>query len=402
MAPKPQSAAPEPAEALLQELASASAAIAGMQPSMLDHRSLRFTLKRRMEANSLADPSAYAEHHASSPEEQAAFLEGVLIGETSFFRDATVFAEMSRWCQQWFANHTRAMRILSAPCSSGEEPYSIAAMLQADGISLDRFAIDAVDISQLALEQAKAAVYKGFSLRNVPDPGSAPFLQRVADGWKITSELRSCVTFRKANLLDSDALEAHTYDLICSRNLLIYQSPTARRQVAMVLATALAPKGRVVLGAADWGCDLDEFFRLEEPVNSFALRLRQPDDHVPRRSTDSPTKSRKSASSLEHPPRIKSTHRPSAVSDNVSQQLADVSDLYRRALEIYLRGDERHAEKLCRQVLYLESDHIPSMELLTRMKRPHASNRMQLALHARLKRHRNAAGRGSIGERTQA
>jgi len=396
----------EPAPALLAELAATAAAIAGMQPSMLDRRSLRQTLKRRIEATGL-DPEAYADLYRQSPEEQSTFLEGVLNGETSFFRDATVFAELSRWCIHWFAHNNGTLRILSAPCSTGEEPYSVAAMLEQSGIPLDRFTLEALDLSNVAIEQARTAIYNGLSLRNLPEPAQSGFLERVPKGWRVKQHLRHHVTFRQANLLDPAALEPQAYDLICSRNLLIYQSPEARTQMAASLAQALAPGGRLVIGAADWGRDLDAFFRLEEPVNSFALRHREsPLPNLGAPGPDSRTRAGKGA--LQNDPPSATAPKPSTTTPetinrttktfriaDLSDQLANVTALYRHALEAYLRAEEREAERLCRQILYLENDHLPSLELLAKIHRPQASNRMQLALHARLKRHRTASQGGA-------
>jgi len=369
---------------ILEELANTASATAGMQPSMLDRRNLRQTLKRRMEATHLHNPDAYLDLYRQSPEEQSIFLEGILNGETSFFRDTIVFTELARWTAAWFAINTRPMRILSAPCSTGEEPYSIAAMLEHAGIPLDNFSIDALDLSASAIEQAQTAIYAGLSLRNIPQPEHSGFLERVPKGWRVKKHLRTHVNFRQANLLDPNALEPQAYDLICSRNLMIYQTPEARRRMAETLASALAPNGRLVLGAADWGRDMDEFFRLEEPVNSFALRLRdtapptvqKPKIRTPQITTKSPQ------TSIKTNPK----NTPKTV-----EQLADVTALYRHALEAYLRTEEQEAERLCRQTLYLEGDHLPSLELLAKIQRPHTPARIQLALRARLKRHRTAA-----------
>jgi chemotaxis protein methyltransferase WspC len=372
----------------LDELAATAAATAGMQPSMLDRRNLRQTLKHRMAATKLHDAAAYLTLYRDSPEEQSTFLEGILNGETSFFRDATVFAELSRWCLAWFAQNPQPMRILSAPCSTGEEPYSIAALLEQAGVPLGRFTLEALDLSSLALDRARAAVYTGLSLRNLPQPEQSGFLDRVPQGWRVKKHLRNHVQFRQANLLDPNTLDPKSYDLICSRNLLIYQTVEARLQIAQTLASALAPSGRLILGAADWGRDLDALFRLEEPVNSFALRLRERRARVRVQSpVPSPQQTKPSATNLEP-----STQPPTSNPLNplLSEQLADITDVYRDAYEAYCRGQEREAERLCRQTLYLDNDHLPSLELLAKIHRPQASPRMKLALHARLKRHRTA------------
>jgi chemotaxis protein methyltransferase WspC len=370
----------EPPAALLSELASTAASTAGMTPTMLDRRTLRQTLQRRMAATHRTTPESYADHYRESTFEQAAFLEGILNNETSFFRDATVFAEMSRWCVQWFAYHQRPMRILSAPCSTGEEPYSIAAMLEQSGIPLDRYTIEALDLSASAIAHAQAGVYAGMALRNLPHPEQSTFLERAPRGWQVKSHFRSHIEFRQTNLLTPDTLPHQAYDLICSRNLLIYQTPEARKQVAQTLAAALRPQGRLILGAADWGRDLDVLFQLEIPVNSFALSLRQATplqpsitapQTTPQASTARPTKKRPITT--------------------LSDELAHITTLYRSALTAFLATNEREAERLCRQALYLDNNHLPSLELLAKIKRPNLTTRMQQAFRARLKRHRVAA-----------
>jgi hypothetical protein len=201
------------------------------------------------------------------------------------------------------------------------------------------------------------------------------------------------VTFRQANLMEPDVLEPQAYDLICCRNLLLYQSTVARRHMAAQLAGSLAEGGRLIVGAADWGCDLDDFFRLEIPIHSFALRLRDS-------GASAPASPAKEAKQLPKEAFVKSdkseTILPSSALplEAATRQLADVTDLYRRALETYLRGDELEAEKLCRKTLYLEPDHIPSLELLSKLERPHVTQRVHQALHARLRRHRAAVPAG--------
>ena len=373
----------------LDELAATAAATAGMQPSMLDRRNLRQTLKHRMAATKLHDAAAYLTLYRDSPEEQSTFLEGILNGETSFFRDATVFTELSRWCLAWFAQNPQPMRILSAPCSTGEEPYSIAALLEQAGVPLDRFTLEALDLSSLALDRAKAAVYTGLSLRNLPQPEQSGFLEKAPHGWRVKKHLRNHIHYRQANLLDADALAPQSYDLICSRNLLIYQTTEARNQIAETLANALAPSGRLILGAADWGRDLDKLFRLEEPVNSFALRLRERRARVRVQTPVASSQQTKTSATNLEPSIQPPTSNP--LNPLLSEQLADITDVYRNAYEAYCRGQEREAERLCRQTLYLDNDYLPSLELLAKIHRPQASPRMKLALHARLKRHRTAA-----------
>ena len=93
--------------ALMQEIASVAAATAGFSVAAMDSHIFAAALKRRMRATSTGDTAAYAALHRESAAEREAYLEEVLIGETSFFRDAAVFAEMTRWALAWTASHGR-------------------------------------------------------------------------------------------------------------------------------------------------------------------------------------------------------------------------------------------------------------------------------------------------------
>jgi len=176
-----------------------------------------------------------------------------------------------------------------------------------------------------------------------------------------------------------------------ARNLLLYQSNETRKNLANSLSSALATDGRLIIGTADWGRDLDELFLLEKPVHSFALRHRQPSDLIPKREAHT-----RKASPVAPPKTTRTVASPitNAAAKAEITLLTNVTELFRKAIQAYLAGNERESERLCRQTLYLETDHMPSLELLTKIKRPHASNRMELALHARLQRHRNAAVEG--------
>ncbi|MEO6923550.1 MAG: CheR family methyltransferase, partial [Bryocella sp.] len=384
----------EPPAALLNELTASAAATAGMAPAILDRRSVRQTLRRRIEASRVHNAEEYVTLYRRSEEERGAFLEGILNNETCFFRDAAVFEEMRRWCVEWFALGARSLRVLSAPCSTGEEPYSIAAMLLDAGVELERFTIDAIDLSGQALELAQQAEYTGMALRNVPEPDQAAYFERGERGWRVKQELRDKVRFSQANLLEESALAEAKYDLVCSRNLLIYQTPEARKRVAQALARTLAPRGRLVLGAADWGRDLEELFELEKPVASFALRLRKPRD-VAHEVMRSPSPTNEAVATTNEAVATTTVRRlPRSVASG--DELAHLSAIYRRALEAFASGNDREAERLCRQALYLDNNHLPSLELLAKIRRPNLTERMEHALRVRLGRHRAAAQAGAV------
>ena len=110
--------------------------ITGMAPSVLGDRILERALRERMSACKLADEKQYLERVLLSPEEMEALIDAVVVPETSFFRNSGPFAFLCGYIRsEWLpARNSEQLRVLSAPCSSGEEPYSVAMMLQEAGL----------------------------------------------------------------------------------------------------------------------------------------------------------------------------------------------------------------------------------------------------------------------------
>ena len=129
----------------------------GAEPHALDVSRLRWVIESRCRASRLDDAAAYAERVMSSPEELNALIDASVVPETRFFRDSRVFKHLRQGLPEMAADFPGALHILSAPCSTGQEAYSIAAMLQLSGITPARFSIDAVDISEAALKRPAAA-----------------------------------------------------------------------------------------------------------------------------------------------------------------------------------------------------------------------------------------------------
>lgn len=344
----------------------------GMNASALEAAHLRRAIRRRMDAAGLRSAEAYAEHYRTSLREQEALAEEIYIHETCFFRDRAVFTESVAWVKAWLADNTGPISILSAPCSTGEEPYSIAALLHSEGVSPERFRIHAVDVSAHALLRAQDAIYNGLSLRNIPSPREESFLTSAGSAWTVVPQVRVPVRFERVNLLDDDALQSDSYDLIFCRNLLIYLDPTSRLRLAANLARALKPGGRLVLGAADWSSDLTPLFRVQGAANTFTFA-----------AVEAPKQPQKYSSNIENA--VTSSVAMPRILQEVQDE--DVEVLYERAAAVFDR-DAVTSEKLCRQVLYLQSDHLPALELLSRLWRSRASNRLNRALAARLRRRR--------------
>ncbi len=179
------------------------------------------------------------------------------IGETYFFREPARFAVIRDELLPALERHKGSdhrVRIWSAGCASGEEPYSIAMLLH-ELRMLDRSHVLATDISHLALAKARAGRYRSWSLRGSDHPLLKQFLIEDDGGYVVDERIRPHVVFEYLNLaLDSyPSFPTGTWglDLILCRNVLIYFNRETIAAVAKRFFNCLSPGGWVILGASD-------------------------------------------------------------------------------------------------------------------------------------------------------
>ncbi len=180
--------------------------------------------------------------------------------ETVFLRDRSVFDLLRDAVLPALAGARPggAVRVWSAACATGQEPYSLA-MLAADlpGMKLD---LCASDLSERCLQKAKAGLYTQFEVqRGLPIAQLLRWFEKTEDAWRVRPELRQTVRWRRFNLLH-DMAPLRRFDLILCRNVLMYLTPEARRLVLHGLAGRLAPDGVLVLGASESVGDAPDMF----------------------------------------------------------------------------------------------------------------------------------------------
>lgn len=198
-------------------------------------------------------PEEYYGRIVASSRERERFLEAFLVHETWFFRDSEPFVLLRRYLrEEWLPAHPGAIfRVLSVPCSTGEEPYSLAISLLEEGIAPERFRIDAADISREGLEAARRAVYGPASFREDAVPPGGWF-SPVTGGLRLDDRVRRAVHFHRADLREPGFLrDAVPYDVVFCRNLIVYLSPAARRHAWANLDRLLAPDGVIFAGSAE-------------------------------------------------------------------------------------------------------------------------------------------------------
>ncbi|KLU20874.1 hypothetical protein EOS_38990 [Caballeronia mineralivorans PML1(12)] len=193
------------------------------------------------------------------PEQLQALIEAVVVPETWFFRDAEAFNALVRLARVRLLDQPfKPVRILSMPCSTGEEAYTIAmAMLEA-GIAPERFSIDAIDISGRALEIAGRAHYGGNAFRSRALGFRERFFAPVGDQWRLLPAVSERVRFHQANLLTLDTQTLEPFDFVFCRNVLIYFDRQTQHTAMRVLDSLLAPGGMLFVGPAETGLMMRE------------------------------------------------------------------------------------------------------------------------------------------------
>src|SRR5262249_53683940 len=148
----------------------------------------------------------------------------------------------------WLPAHPKKrLRILSVPCASGEEPYSIIMALLDAGLQVEQFDVQGADISPRSLARARAAVYGRNSFRGDDLGFRDRFFKQTRDGYALEPRVRDAVRFFEGNLLSAQFLtDSQTYDFVFCRNLLIYLDPVNRARVLNKLAGILAPSGVLI------------------------------------------------------------------------------------------------------------------------------------------------------------
>ncbi|WP_186039497.1 CheR family methyltransferase [Burkholderia gladioli] len=213
----------------------------------------------------------------ASADEQRALIEQCVVPETWFFREREAFVALAaRALERLRAEPSLPLRVLSAPCSTGEEPYSAAMALVDAGIDPARLQIDALDISARAIAQAQRAEYGRNSFRGHALEFRARYFTPTAHGWRLDARIRDCVRFRRANLLElggpGQAADEGRYDFIFCRNVLIYFDRQAQERALRALDARLAEDGLLFVGPAETGVVMRQAMSSAKIPLAFAFR----------------------------------------------------------------------------------------------------------------------------------
>jgi chemotaxis protein methyltransferase CheR len=255
-------------------------------PAYLDRRITARMRRRRADT--------YDEYLAmlkASRDEEVELLDALTVNVTHFFRNPEMWAAVRPLLRE-LSSSRRTVRLWSAPCADGREPYSMA-MLARDDDEIDhrRVEIVATDIDREALERARRGVYQTGRTTKIAEELSsigdyAPYVTERDGEFAVAERIRRMVSFERHDLIGDEPKS--DVDLLMCRNLLIYIDPSFKRTIFESLATSLREGGYLVIGMTE--TVPPECRELFEPVDKRRRIYRRTNRRVPRRDAGVPTR----------------------------------------------------------------------------------------------------------------
>jgi chemotaxis protein methyltransferase CheR len=182
--------------------------------------------------------------------------EAMTTNESLFFRDMKPFDLFKNLVLPKLMDTRgakKSLRIWSAACSSGQEPYSLAILMRELGAKLQGWRVEVVatDLSNEMVERARAGLYSQFEVqRGLPIQLLVKYFKQEGDRWRIDAGLKSTITFRPFNLLE-DMRSLGQFDVVFCRNVLIYFDQPTKARVLENISGQMAPDGVLFLGGAE-------------------------------------------------------------------------------------------------------------------------------------------------------
>ena len=191
-------------------------------------------------------------------EEFQELMNAVTVNETYFFREKDQFEVLANKILPELHKRlpaSKPIRILSSPCSTGEEPYSMVLHIleEANVVEERDIEIVGIDIDSTVIEKAKKAKYSERSIHAIPKGLLAKYFKKKSLGYELIDDLQGSVDLKVVNIFDKEQMrKLGKFDVIFSRNMLIYFDDASRKEVAMTFYDMLDQGGYVLLGHAEY------------------------------------------------------------------------------------------------------------------------------------------------------
>ena len=356
----------------------------GLKITSISKPTIDRAVQRRMRALELDNQDTYVEILKSSAVELRYLTEEVVIPETWFFRDREPFRAMTQYLvSNWAPKHSNSIfKVLSVPCSTGEEPYSIAMSILGAGWPPERFSVHAVDISHRCITRAKEGIYAENSFRGSDLIYRSRYFQKRPKHYILKDYVREKVHFHTGNILNKAFMkELGFFDVIFFRNVLIYFDTHSKKQAIDTLCEILNNDGMVIVGHAEANL-LSSFPFVPAPYQQAFAFYRKPKQVVyverkNKKTVISPSSQQKKTYTKKHFPTPQKSKNE--ITDlGLAHSLANKGELKKAriicqeylhrsgpsAQAFFLLGiiheaanDADQAEKLFRKALYLDPNH---------------------------------------------
>jgi chemotaxis protein methyltransferase WspC len=247
----------------------------GLEPKSIGRKRIADIVKAHMKPSMVDDVNKYLHMLESDPEELEKLIGDVTVHETWFFRDSESFNYLKKYVHEIkpSVSDRNIFKVLSLPCSTGEEPYSIAIALLENGLLPEHFQIDAIDINPKAIEAAKRAFYGKGAFRGERRDYKDKYFTCSKEGFKLDPAIAGLVTFYRDNFMQPHALWDHgPYHVIFCKNLLIYLTDDARKKIFDNINRFLLPNGIIFTGHAELMSFLQYGYSAVKHSRSFACR----------------------------------------------------------------------------------------------------------------------------------
>lgn len=229
-------------------------------------RQMQRRINNIMERNQIETLSDYERLLDEDPVKRAEFIEHLTINVTEFYRNHELFKSFEKYLVTQLAPQFGSLKLWSAACSTGAEPYTLAMILEKNRLLGQ---ITATDIDHDILQKARKGEYSQAELKNVsPADIRHYFMEQAPEQFQVGLSLKRRVNFKKHDLL-ADQYETGFHAIIC-RNVTIYFKPEARDRVYRNISEALVPGGVLFTGATETLNSIDKLGF--EKVDSFIYR----------------------------------------------------------------------------------------------------------------------------------
>ncbi len=345
----------------------------GLHFSQHNLRMLERGLLRRMQTLQITRPDdyfGYLESTANNYDELNKLLGLLTVGETCFFRYRAHREALLHFVLPQIITHNqkqKKLRIWSAGCSTGEEPYSLAILLQEHFPELADWDVQiiATDINKRALRQAREGVYGPRSLRLVEDSLRRRYFRQAGGYYQLQPRIRKLVHFSYLNLQTVDSFPAPSdatdnLDLLLCRNVLIYFELGTIRRIVEQFSANLKPSGFLFMGHAETMQNVSDRFKRLDHHGSFFYQLKPPEPALVEALAQ-----RKPQAAAVSPPKAPATTRSAKATAPASPGLNKVQDqadrLYTAAMSAFEHEFFEKANQLFDEALNSHPKHPPSL-----------------------------------------